>query len=155
MSLARLVGYCAGSGLPVALINEQSSLVEVGRNRLVSTAKKAGATHIFMLDSDMTFPPDTLAHLANVNVDVAWANYNRRRNPIKPVCDPAKGHLATGCALIDMKVFESNKGPWFRVEWDGLKYTGEDVFFSKWVSEAGFSTACVDVDIGHIGTIVR
>ncbi len=155
----------------IALIKGQSSLSAAkARNQLVEGAKKVKASHLLMIDSDMTFPLDSIDRLASHGVPVVGAVYRRRTEPFELmgrrsdgiVDSPIEGLmrmdlLATGLMLIRMDVFEKLEKPWFRNdlrEWEGETIIGgEDIIFCEQVNTAGLSVWCdgdLSKEVGHL-----
>ena len=58
------------------------------RTWLVRNAIKHGATHIFFIDHDMYFPPDTLRRLIEQDKDIIGAQYNFRQLPLRSTAIP-------------------------------------------------------------------
>jgi len=154
----------------------KSSLLPETRTRLVSRAYKFGATHILWLDTDMKFPPDTIARLLNHNKMVVGANYSTKEIESRPVAyrededyvgpvwtqDSSKGlqqvtFLGMGVMLTDIRVFDVLKLPWFVFDPlppDFIKQSGEDGYFCHKLREAEFEVF-IDHDLSkqvvHIG----
>lgn len=125
-------------------------------------AKKA--THIFFIDSDMQFPPDTLNKLLAHNKDIVTVEYNRRQLPPSPVTQPLEEKsdtelykarvIGAGCLLIKLSVFEKIEKPWFNFGRDktGAIVIGEDTWFSNTARDAGIDS-WIDpkIKVNHIG----
>ena len=170
-SLATLTAFCAGTQMcDIAIINQKSSIVEKGRHYIIKKAMEKKADKILFLDSDMIFPRETLLRLLHHKKNIVGCNYPTRRMPIQPTCrDKGSntlcgskglkevGFIATGCLLIDMKVFKKIGEPYFVVEWDRKRkaHIGEDYQFCDRVRHNGFKIFC-DFDLSnrifHIGT---
>lgn len=162
------------------IYNVRSSNLAGNRNLLVENALKNAADYVLFLDSDMTFPPETLARLLasaeQFNLDVIAATYSTRqqgcvcRNNTNRLENGAyrkiqtaamKGifeinNVGTGIMLIATRVFRKLERPWFMFAWDDAKhlFEGEDTTFCKKANAAGFKI-WVDFDlskqIGHVG----
>ncbi len=127
--------------------------IEILRNGLVELAQKHGCTHLIMLDADMYYHFKTIPRLLAHNKDVVGALCFRRCPPFEPfmmkdneyILDWEKDSLVevdktgTGCLLINMKVFDSLKKPYFQTVTDdeGKVIQGEDYNFCDKVKEAG------------------
>jgi hypothetical protein len=76
-------------GVPLTLDTFMGSggVVALVRERLVDTAERWGADFILWLDSDQTFPPDTLIRLAAAGEPVIGANIPRRTQDARPTAD--------------------------------------------------------------------
>lgn len=153
------------------IINIRGSIIQDSRDRLCKMALEQEATHILFLDSDMSFPPDTLHRLFAHNLPIVACNYVKRVIPATSnSADMANRELYTyedstglqkalhagfGVTLIDTKVFKEIPWPWFDCVWmnDG-SMIGEDVFFYKKAADNGFNLM-VDHDasqqICHMG----
>lgn len=173
MSLVGLVLRSAMAGLQVAVVNQKSSIIEVGRNELAAQALALGGDYLLFLDTDMTFPPDTLIRMLQVRQPIVTCDAVRKRPPFtscltgmddKPINydDPelpkvveVKG-AATGVMLISAAALMGfGKNPPFQVVWNGECFIGEDYYFSREVRKHGYRIYC-DTElsrvIGHIGT---
>lgn len=177
VSLASVLAYTAGQTKhQVLLANEKSSLVATARNNLVRRALEWGADAVLFLDSDMTFPSDTLDRLWNHHRMVVGATANRRAPPYTTVGDfPVPPHpgqtgllaatmLPVCCAMINTAVFEKVQAPWFRETYDEADRSesnpdgvvGEDVNFCRSARKAGIEFWCdldltFDPSMAHIG----
>lgn len=181
--LARMMSFtgatiCANgvADLRVHMVN--SSLIDSSRNTLVKEALECGATHLLWLDTDMTFPHDTVIRLLKRNVPIVTVNAVTRRFPIRTTAfkriDAEHGlhaylntdETSTGLevveacgfsvAMMKASVFEKVQPPAFLTTYDkgtGL-WKGEDVYFCEQARAAGFEIH-VDHDlskeIGHVG----
>lgn len=171
MSLIFLVANAMSKGINVAMISQKGPIIEISRNELVLAAKKINADKIFFVDSDMTFPADTLSALLDTKTDIVCCDAVRRRPPYTSVVNDIEGNpidhatckkdmveidgVSTACLLIDMKVFDKMKMPFFHVDWkDDDTFVGEDYYFSRKAIENGYKVWCnvkQSQFIGHIG----
>jgi len=151
----------------LALACCRGSLIMHSRNKLTQQALDCGASHILFLDSDMTFPPDTLDRLIAHRVPIVGADYVNRVAPhaLNGTPDatlPAKGALAPmltlpfGCILIDLKTLRGMSRPWFKyLEGAGDHDTqSEDTFFSNSARRLGHTIWCdtnLTRELGHVG----
>ena len=147
--------------VPFSIIANRGLPIDRARCDLVTQAKAMGASHIFFLDSDVCLPPDGLIKLYNWRLPIVCGIYGSKHEapgiwveqsksgsaryaPVAPqVLDstPLFSHpdlvVGAGCCLIDLKVFDRIKEPWF--EWtqgrqgDGVS---EDFYFFEKVREA-------------------
>ncbi len=143
------------------LASAQSSIIVNGRNQCVAAAQEMKADYLFFADSDMTFPYKIVDALLAHQKDIVGCTYVRRGPPFdnlghtKREADMKKtsglvemSHMPTGLLLINMKVFEKFKRPYFRLE-ANEEYeitNGEDMIFSRMANERGFSIWC-DLDL--------
>ena len=174
--LADMVGqFCTryvGSGQA-----ELSTIVDLGtllpdmRNALTREAIKQGATHILWLDSDMTFPPDTLERLYKHDKPIVGAGYSQRKDPARPVAardgvwlyteetdtglEPVD-YIGQGCLLVQTDVYKHLEEPWHQLAWNAEKarVVSEDVYFCRQAAGIG-AVPHIDHDltkeIGHVG----
>ena len=149
--------------------------VHENANKLVEIAKEKGASHLFMVEHDIVFEPDTLGRLLEANKDVVAAPYSGRCLPRQPLVYqqnkpgeepymmsydmwPTKLFKAygvpTGCTLIKMSVFDKLTKPYFFFEYDeqGRMLMSQDIYFSRKINKAGMS-CWVDptIPVVHIG----
>lgn len=166
LSLSGLCLYMRG--LDIVVVNPKSSIVAVARNNGVERAQKHQAGYLLFLDSDMTFPPNTLARLLGHGKDIVGALYTKRLPPYEILGTPLPGakatenglaemqRIPTGCLLISMRVFDKLERPYFHF---GINETtrnllGEDYAFCDDARAAGFSIWAdmnLSREIGHIG----
>jgi hypothetical protein len=161
MSLASLTATCAKAGIQVILTDARSSIVSHARSNCVLDALDHRVDYLLFLDSDMTFPRDTVSRLLAHRKDIVGGTYRKRGPPFETMglgmvdgpIEVASGlvqmrRLPTGCMLIDMRVFAELKKPYFMMVSDmkaGVEY-GEDVVFCDRARNAGFTIWC-DVDL--------
>ena len=168
------------SRVKIVLIRGQSSIVTIARDSCIESIEAAEAhapvpfkvDWVWFIDSDMSFPPDSLARLMSHGKDIVAATYVRRYPPHEllgkalnqkpgiPV-DVQGGLLEAagiplGMALIRRSIFEKLKKPYFRLVHDEElgKTKGEDYLFCEAVRELGYRV-WIDFDltkeVGHIG----
>lgn len=163
----RLATLCLNPGARAFVINAKSSLVMVGRNQCVEAARMAKATHILFLDSDITFPADTLSRLLAHRKDIVGGLYVQRVPPHVPLGITFEGgheavtsglrrmkQMPTGCLLINISVFDKLSKPWFNTKEVGEKIMGEDFYFCERALAAGFEIWCdgnLSCEVAHIG----
>lgn len=177
--MAALVANSAVAGVPITIINGESSLNMVNRNYAVDQARAQGCTHAFLADSDMVFPADALLRLLAADRDIVGALYARRVAPFATLgrlVDPAASGVAEaeemgiGCVLIRLSVFDKLDRPYLRCpavyqgspELVGFDLTGisfgetmdDSVWFSKAARRAGFKLwvdTALTLEVGHTG----
>ncbi len=155
--------------LPMLTVTTRSSIVAEGRNNGVKIARDAKCDFVLFLDSDMTFPHDTLLRLLVRDLDIVGATYSRRTPPLSPLgeimpvqpVDAPPGlvemqRVPTGCLLIRMSVFDTLKPPYFRfrIDEEAGQIVGEDYDFSDRVRAKGFRIWCDPIlskAVGHLG----
>ncbi len=166
MAYAAMTYYCGLAGIPLALVNQKGSILPKNRNSIVKNARDLNCTHLLQLDSDLTFPPQTLARLLSHKKEVVGCTYPRRSLPHDNLAIPlnqqpvqnAKGltavdRLPTGVLLIDMTVFDKIKKPYFRFptteeceRWPDGNVDGEDYYLCDAVRAAGYDV-WLDVEL--------
>lgn len=144
------------------------------RNSLVFQALQEGASHLLMMDTDQTYPVDTLSKLASHEVDICGVRVHRRWMPFEPIfmrgdqdCythvsddEMFSGKLievdatGTGCLLFNMSVFDRIKDPWFKNDFYKGKPVGEDFYFCNKVRKEGVKIHIdTSIEVGHLATI--
>lgn len=146
------------------------------RNQLVTEALGSGCTHMIMMDTDMTYHPETITRLLSHRLDVVGALCYRRYPPFEPlmmrgeinsyrtITEWKDGDLVevdatgTGCLLFDMDIFKRMRPPWFRfrpnpdTEKGGI--VGEDIGFCSDLKKAGYKIFVdTSVPAGHLTTL--
>lgn len=159
--------------IPISVVaNANSSRISLNRNMIVELAKQANSTHLFFIDADMIFPPDSLQILLNHDKDIIGATASKRsdednqaigatldNSPLHVPSSPVKmGFLGCCLMLIKMSVFDKLKKPYFceppnsMLKDDGIM--AEDEYFCHNVIKAGIDIWCdpeLSVHIGHRG----
>lgn len=138
------------------------------RTFCVQDAIEKTATHIFFVDSDMQFPPDTLEKLLAHDKEIVTVEYNRRKLPPESVTTPLiersetelykARNIGGGCLLIKLSIFERTvmplAKPWFNFgrSKDGMVVIGEDTWFANTARDAGIDS-WIDptIKVSHIG----
>lgn len=140
-------------------------------NKLVNLAIDAKATHLFIVEDDSVFQPDTVMRLLAHDKPVVTGLCRARHAPFYPyiykdITDagyvlqslgPNDSGLvkcaATGLGgiLINMDVFAQMKRPYFHHYFIGEREWGQDIVFGKALVDMGVEVYCdTDVIIGHI-----
>ena len=172
-SLWRVARYYKGR---LDVLTEGSCYVHWNREELLEKALKGDYSHLWFVDTDVTFPPDTLDRLLAHNVDLVGGYYRVRQGEqtdstikmnvegvLTPALPPFPDRLfhsingydlltvPTGCMLIRLSVVKKVKPPYFKCE----RPVGEDVFFCSWLWSAGVKIWCdPTIEIGHVGEMV-
>lgn len=166
MSLAWLCVH-ASKDFDIRVVHSKSSNIAIVRNNAVAAAKMHRADYALFLDSDQSFPRDTLHRLFGHQKDIIGATYPQRSSPYMMLGIASSSekssnqsgliemdYIPTGCLLIKMSVFNKMDRPYFRCPFDEIQITGEDVDFCERARDRGF-TVWNDIDlskeIGHIG----
>lgn len=140
----------------LSVIRQSGYQIDEMRNDLVKVAQENKMTHILFLDTDMSFPQDMIIDMIedledNEDYEAITGLYVRKSPPYLPHIYPEfleskKFGIAgiypldsifpvagagMGCCLIDMKVFDRIKKPYFKSggSIDGAKGLGEDLYF--------------------------
>lgn len=145
-----------------------------GRNLIIEQALEHNCTHIFFLDDDVAFKPDTLMRLMSHDVDMVTGLYLFRNYPHQPIIfdySDEEGkcrhinlenqtglieivNAGLGCCLINTKVFRAIEKPYIRLgqlEKDGWC---DDIDFFNRARAVGFKLYCdFNIPIGHFASI--
>ena len=155
--------------------------VAENRNYCVIQAQKNKSDYILFIDDDMVFPPETLDQLLYHKKEIVGVNSYSRCLPLSSTVGlmDEKGNykhpdkypafemkipdylfeayfVGCGVCLINMKVFEEVKEPFFKFTYqkNGLVKGGEDGNFCERAREKGFKIWCdPNVEVGHLGII--
>lgn len=157
----------------LAMLMASSSNVAYNRQTLAEVAVNGGASYLLWLDTDQTFPPDTLQRLFHHmgRARVVGCNYARRADPAGPTAlrieggrprfiwtDDAKvrdqpleqvDSMGLGVCLMNSDVFRAIEKPWFAPD-----INGEDGYFFLKLRAAGIPVYVdhqLSAGIGHIG----
>lgn len=183
MSLAGMMAYSAqplrdGRRIEsLRLWNTKGSILSRSRSVLVKAARQTGMSHILMVDSDQTFPADTLHQLLAWDKKVVAANIATKVIPALPTArnySPTKAagelvftdrgskdlekvwRIGTGIILLDLSIFDEIPEPWFPITWNDKTqdYTGEDWNFCQKLEDAKISIFIdhnLSKQVGHLG----
>ena len=150
--------------------------IPVNRYRLARYAVDSGASHLFFVDSDMTFPPNTLIRLLMTEKDIVGTSYFMRRQSermttvrvlnaageLEILFEPPKeltkvAAVGTGCMLISTAALKNIPQPWFNLTFEpsGELNQGEDIWFCEQARKAGYDIWCEpSLNVGHVGDYV-
>lgn len=162
LSLLRLVAY---SKLDYHIVvSTKGYNTSENRNYIAVQAIKNNCTHLFFVDDDMVFEPDTLERLLDHDKDIVGAVYKTKyevQDDVIEYLDENRptgffecGALGTGCLLIKMEVFKKLPQPWFKYEWfeNGMVKRSHDWIFCEDARKNGFEVWCdKTLLVGHIG----
>lgn len=164
----------------VKVFCEKSSLIARSRARLLDMAFAAKCTHALFVDTDQTFPANTVHLLARHGKPVVAANVATKVLPSQPTARNKsksgwKGgdvvytdhsssgfervwRIGTGVMLIDLSAVAKLPRPLFNQEWreDMNDFVGEDWFFCERLEAAGIEIGIdhdVSKHVGHIGDL--
>lgn len=176
--LLELVNYSKEIDFQV-LVAERGYTVAENRNYCVEQAKRNGSEYLLFIDDDMTFPPNTLESLLSHKKEVVGVRSYSRCFPLSQTVGvqdkngdymhPNKHmphqlelppeltevyFVGMGIGLIDLKVFEKIKSPYFMFTYDknGQVKNGEDGTFCAKVKKEGMKVWCdPTIPVGHLG----
>ena len=153
----------------------RGTIISSQRTALVRDALADGADWIVFIDSDMTFPEDTVHRLLEHDKPVVACDASRRREPVGNVTyvlDEQLGFVTIdpfvtdglvkvdviGLAVVAVKadVFRELPEPWFHTPWiqSSGRFGGEDAWFARITREAGipiYVDLGLSQEIGHLG----
>jgi len=152
--------------IAVTLLHQQGSILMDSRNSLVQRAIDVMGTHIFFLDSDMTFPPDTIERLASHHVPFVGTRYVKRYPPHELLGEPSTGVVRSkpglqemdliplGVSLTRLDVFHTIPKPWFAYHTTADASISEDYTFCHKARAAGvtlWNDTLLSPLLGHTG----
>ena len=135
------------------------------RNYIAAQAVKKGCTHLFHVDDDMIYEPDTLERLLKVDKDIVGGLYKTKYEVQDFVIEylhsgdmPSSlfecAALGTGLLLVKTEVYKKTPQPWYGYEWfdNGMVKESVDWTFCKKARHNGFKVWCdPSVRAKHIG----
>jgi len=131
--------------------------------------------YLWLVDNDMSFPPDTLFRLLAHEKALVGAAYNSRVLPLRTVvkmtdatgavivpdaatfpAEPFVCHaIGSGCKLVSVPALQRIPQPWFALGWDlatGELLKTDDVWFCEQAKKVGIETWCdPTIPVKHIG----
>lgn len=146
------------------------SRIEEAREKLAGMAIEGAADRLFWVDSDQTFPPETLLRLLGHDLPIVGCNYRKRipdrivpasRNLIEGRIAGAEPKaegiekvdlLGFGVVLIKASVFEGLPRPWF-----ASGPYGEDGYFCQQALAHGvpaYIDHALSMEVGHVAETV-
>ena len=170
LAMLQKVGECT-------LAMKAGSLIYTSRNDLATNAVQSDMDYVFWMDSDMSFPPDTLVRMMETlqkhDLDILTGLYFRRVPPYSPVlfdqlemrrniCCWSEfksipdelfevGGCGFGCVLMRTEVFlsvQSKHGNMFAP----IGNNGEDIAFCIRARDCGYKIWCdPSIICGHVG----
>lgn len=151
--------------------------IDAVRNDLVAQALQMNVTHLLFMDTDQTYPSDTISKLLSHDVDVCGCLISRRYPPFDPIVmrmDKEVNKLyriddeeiereeltqvdatGTGCVLFKAEVFKKIPKPWFEFKVnDAGEPVGEDINFCYKLGDAGYKIYVdTSIKVGHLSTL--
>jgi hypothetical protein len=159
------------AGVDMEFIQARGAVISENRNGIAEIALKRNCTHVWYVDDDQVFAPDTLARLLAHDLDIVSGLYLQREPPFHPhvydeedeagfckwrslrefeaglVSVKATG---AGCLLVKREVFEAMERPWWRLGQITMDGWGDDLNWCHRAREAGFSVWCdLGIMVGH------
>lgn len=173
--LAKLIQYSQSNGIDVVPHFCMGTLIVNQRDQLANMTIEAGSSHALWLDSDMMFPPDTVARLLSHDTDIVAGNYVTRQYPHKTVAysklhdwrsylinDTASdlievAAVGMGCMMVKTAVMQQMKKPLFQTVWieASQDHMGEDFYFCQQAKALGYKILIDTVlsdKLSHLGT---
>lgn len=176
MSLISALSYLLlhGGGTGFVVRNKRGSILPQLREKLVEDTLRdvPEATHVLFVDSDQTFPAETIVRLLEHEQPVVALNIPVKRRPSTPTAR-LKGHkivfskphsprlgevwrVGMGVMLVEASVFGKLPKPWFNVSWreEVGDFEGEDWWFCRRLEEAGIPILVdhrLSLGVGHVG----
>lgn len=166
-SILDLFAYSTSS-IDIFWANFVGSRITENRNNLVKIALEGNATHIMFVDSDMTFPADSLQRLLNYDLDIVCATASKRDESCRDMIGiPSSNEDAVTSKtliemdsvglpfmLIKMNIFFKINKPYFAEPENGEDLVPEDAYFCHKVKMSGAKIFCdlaLSLNIGHLG----
>ena len=174
-AIASTTQFEPGEARSVVVIERRTSVLPRARQELLEDAIAQECTHALFMDSDQSFPGDTLHRLMKWRKPVVACNIAVKTNPSfptarlrgptafgVPLTSEGKSGLervwriGTGIMLVDLSVVRDLPKPWFELTWNHkeAQFMTEDWYFCDKLEHAGVEIY-VDHDlsrqIGHIG----
>lgn len=159
------------------VLAEGGYTISENRTYIAIQAMKHKCTHIFSVDDDQIFPPDTLKRLMAHGKEIVGCDIKSKVLPLQSHVEPFNmaeltmtqrllgdtglpkeffecKNIGTGVILIKTEVFEKIEKPWFNMTTypNGLTSMGEDYWFCGQARKAGYKIWCdPTIKIYHIG----
>ncbi len=157
---------------PVQVIQARGANIAENRNLITKRALELGATHIWYVDDDQVFMPDTVATLLAADKDVVSGLYLTRAAPFFPqmydredergyvspkLLGPDVGGLqqvlatGAGCLMVKAHVLAALEPPYWTLGQLNKEGWSDDVDFCRRVRAKGFEIWCdTDLLVGHM-----
>jgi len=179
--MASLFSTLSVATYETALLGQTGPVLDFNRNFVCKMALEHEATHVCFIDTDMTFPADTINRLLELKKPVVGVASRKKKLPLqytvevdeptgesRPIADDELPKelfnrigdypilVGTGIMLIDLAINKIITKPWFKFEtfWNDkdIGYTGEDIYFCRKVWKAGLEVWCdPTIPVKHIG----
>ena len=178
--MASLFSTLSVASYQTALLGQNGTVVDFGRNVVCKIGMEHQATHVCFIDTDMTFNSDAINRLLEHKKPVVGVASRKKKLPLqytievdepdgaRPITDDElpkepfcriDGNpilVGTGIMLIDLEKVSVVSKPWFLFGtfWNDtdVGYTGEDIYFCRKVWKAGLEVWCdPTIHVKHIG----
>jgi len=156
--LINLIVYTFLKQIEVATVNRKGSLISQNRCALVDAAREIKATHLLFIDSDHLVPRELLVRLLAHDKDIVGIHQPTKLMPCRSNVEDLKAQrltkggvgleevsrCGTGIMLINMKVFDAMKRPYFNTKYETNRFAkvqgwvGEDFLFCEEARHKGF-----------------
>lgn len=159
------------------ILKKESSILPNMREEFGQAAVEFGTSHVLFLDTDQTFPSDTLRRLLAWKVPIVACNvavktfptcptarvFDKKQPKGQPLFTWKDSHglvpvwrVGTGVMLVETRVFRKIPEPWFFMKWkeDVRRFQGEDWGFCEKAEAFGFNIYVdqgLSWEIGHVG----
>ena len=132
------------------------------RNHITAQAVNGGYTHIFFIDDDMIYEPDTIDKLLACNKDIVGGMYKTKYETQEYVLEAKELKegmfecigIGGGLLMVKTNVFRKVPQPWFGYLWhsNGMVKESNDWYFCRKARESGFKVWCNShITAKHIG----
>lgn len=132
------------------------------RNYIVTQAVKGDYTHLFLVDDDMIYEPDTLERLLACDKDMVGGLYKTKYEDPDYVIEADKIEdkifeckaIGGGLLLVKTEVFKKVPQPHFGYKWypSGMVKESNDWYFCNKAREFGYKVWCEpSITAKHIG----
>ena len=172
--LAELYKTTTQMNIDTYLFFDSSTILLNQREKLIEKALDIKSDYVLWLDSDMMFPSTTALRLLNHGTDIVGCNYRKRSKDGKTVAYEDVSNWDTwlpmqvqdklvkvegvgmGCLLMNTKVFENLKKPYFEFVYsdETNDWHGEDFYLQKKLRDLGYEVyidTLLSMDIKHVG----
>lgn len=177
VTLEAAMVYAGKSGITMVMKRTMGSNIARNRCMAVTEAQKRGAKHLLFVDSDTVIPrKDSIVQLLNHKVPVVSGMYYGKQPPFVPIAarlneagdrydtltewpenqliDDIHG-VGGGFLLIETRVFDDLKPPYFCFEPFQGDLLGEDYYFCRRAIEAGYKIHLdTGIQLGHVGSYI-
>jgi hypothetical protein len=150
---------------------DDCSILPMKRSELCKAALQANCSHVFFIDTDMTWNPRHVARALSWDLPIVAANCTTKTFPaVETAADFDMQRVATnyedqhlqqvmqvGTAwmLLNTDVLKAMSYPYFQIHWRNDEWLGEDMYFCRMAMEEAQAPIFIDHEISkhvkHIG----